>query len=121
MRAFGAQGAVSLIGYLYKGQTVTDRGEVVRGFARASAAAKDALANEPGLWDTVRPLMAAEDDATFATLKRDFLAGIRAAPSGPSGRMASASTPPWPVSPASSCSGGKGPAAESLSRCLGQR
>ncbi|CAO4196108.1 ABC transporter substrate-binding protein [Methylorubrum extorquens] len=76
MRAFGAKGAVSLIGYLYEGHTVADRGEVVCGFARASAAAKDALANEPALWETVRPLMAAEDDATFATLKRDFLAGI---------------------------------------------
>ena len=39
-------------------------------------AAKDALANEPALWETVRPLMAAEDDAPFAMLKRDFLAGI---------------------------------------------
>lgn len=76
MRAFGARGPVSLIGYLYDGRIVADRGEVVRGFARASAAAKDALANEPQLWESVRPLMAADDEATFTALKRDFLAGI---------------------------------------------
>ncbi|MFF8800543.1 MULTISPECIES: ABC transporter substrate-binding protein [unclassified Methylobacterium] len=76
MRAFGARGPVSLIGYLYDGRIVADRGEVVRGFARASVAAKDALANEPQLWESVRPLMAADDEATFTALKRDFLAGI---------------------------------------------
>lgn len=76
MRAFGAKGPVSLIGYLFDGRTVAERAERVRSFARASAAAKDALANEPALWDSVRPLMAADDEATFAALKRDFLSGI---------------------------------------------
>ncbi len=76
MRAFGAQGPVALIGYLFEGRTVTDRPEVVKGFARASTAAKDALANDPALWATVRPLMAADDDATFEALKREFLSGI---------------------------------------------
>ena len=34
------------------------------------------LAQDPATWQIVRPLMAAEDDATFEALKRDFLAGI---------------------------------------------
>ncbi|GLS45186.1 ABC transporter substrate-binding protein [Methylobacterium brachythecii] len=76
MRAFGAKGAVSLIGYLFEGETVDQRPEAVKGFARASRTAKDILANEPEAWNAVRPLMAAEDDATFAVLKRDFLAGV---------------------------------------------
>ena len=76
MRAFGAKGSVSLIGYLFEGQTVENRAETVQGFARASRAAKDMLANEPDAWTVVRPLMAADDEATFAALKRDFLAGI---------------------------------------------
>ena len=76
MRAFGAQGPVALIGYLIGGRTVADRGEVVKGFARASTAAKEALATDPAAWATVRPLMAADDAATFEALKRDFLAGI---------------------------------------------
>lgn len=76
LRAFGATGSVALLGYLFDAATVQGRGEAVRGFITASRAAKDALANEPGAWDVVRPLMAADDEATFETLKRDFLSGI---------------------------------------------
>ncbi|WP_232629400.1 ABC transporter substrate-binding protein [Methylobacterium sp. Leaf118] len=76
MRAFGAQGPVALIGYLFEGRTVSDRPNVVRGFARASTAAKEALATDPSAWAIVRPLMAADDEATFEALKREFLSGI---------------------------------------------
>lgn len=76
MRAFGAQGPVALIGYLFEGRTVSAKGEAVHGFVRASMAAKNILANEPDAWTMVRPLMAADDAATFETLKRNFLAGI---------------------------------------------
>ncbi|MEA1833557.1 ABC transporter substrate-binding protein [Methylobacterium durans] len=75
MRAFGAKGSVALIGYLFEGETVRTKPAAVEGFARASAAAKEVLANEPEAWALVRPLMAAEDDATFEALKRNFLAG----------------------------------------------
>lgn len=76
MRAFGAKGAVALIGYLFEGETVAQHPDAVQGFARASRAAKEILASEPEAWNAVRPLMAAEDDATFEALKRQFLAGI---------------------------------------------
>ena len=76
MRAFGAKGAVALIGYLIDGPVLKDKPDAVQGFARASMAAKDILANEPGAWDVVRPLMAADDAATFEALKRNFLSGI---------------------------------------------
>ena len=76
MRAFGAKGAVALLGYLFEGKTVDGKSEAVRGFIRASMAAKDILANEPAAWSIVRPMMAADDAATFETLKRNFLAGI---------------------------------------------
>ncbi len=76
MRGFGAKGAVSLLGYLFEGSLVENRGEAVRAFLRASKSAKELLASEPETWEVVRPLMAAEDTATFETLKRDFLAGI---------------------------------------------
>lgn len=75
MRAFGAKGAVTLIGYLFSAEAMT-KPDAVQGFARASAAAKDALATDPAAWDVVRPLMAAEDEPTFEALKRNFLAGI---------------------------------------------
>ena len=76
MRAFGAKGAVSLLGYLFEGTVVKERSETLQGFARASRTAKEILATEPEAWSIVRPFMAAEDEATFATLRRDFLAGI---------------------------------------------
>lgn len=76
MRAFGAKGPVALIGYLFEAANVERRPEIVQGFARASASAKEVLANEPEAWKIVRPLMAADDAATFEALKRDFLAGI---------------------------------------------
>ncbi len=76
MRAFGATGSVALIGYLVEGATVEGKPELVAGFARASRAAKDMLASDPATWEIVRPLMTAEDEATFAALKREFLAGI---------------------------------------------
>ncbi|MCJ2082534.1 ABC transporter substrate-binding protein [Methylobacterium sp. J-090] len=76
MRAFGATGSMALIGYLLAGETVSAKPEAVAGFTRASKAAKDMLAQDASAWDVVRPLMAAEDEATFEALKRDFLAGI---------------------------------------------
>ncbi|GJD81064.1 ABC transporter substrate-binding protein [Methylobacterium gregans] len=76
MRAFGATGSVALIGYLVEGATVEGRPELVAGFARASRAAKDMLASDAATWEIVRPLMTAEDAATFEALKREFLAGI---------------------------------------------
>ena len=76
MRAFGATGSVALIGYLVDGAAVEGRPELVASFARASRAAKDMLASDPAAWEIVRPLMTAENEATFEALKRDFLAGI---------------------------------------------
>ncbi|KQP06604.1 ABC transporter substrate-binding protein [Methylobacterium sp. Leaf99] len=76
MRAFGATGSMALIGYLFAGETLGAKPEAVAGFTRASKAAKDMLAQDASAWDVVRPLMAAEDEATFEALKRDFLAGI---------------------------------------------
>lgn len=76
MRGFGATGSIALIGYLFDAATVTGRPEAIQGFARASKAAKDLLATDDAAWEIVRPLMSAEDEPTFAALKRDFLAGI---------------------------------------------
>ena len=76
MHALGVPGDVALIGYLFPDATVKEKPDAVAGFYRASRAAKDMLAQDPSAWEIVRPLMAAENDATFEALKRDFLAGI---------------------------------------------
>ena len=64
------------VGYLFQDATVKEKPAAVAAFARASRAAKDMLASDPSTWQIVRPLMAAEDEATFEALKHDFLAGI---------------------------------------------
>ena len=76
MHALGVPGDVALIGYLFQDATVKEKPAAVAAFARASRAAKDMLASDPSTWQIVRPLMAAEDEATFEALKHDFLAGI---------------------------------------------
>ena len=76
MRALGAKGAFALIGYLFEAQTVAEKPEAMAGFVRAVRAAKDMLASNPSAWEIVRPLMAADDDAIFEALKREYLAGI---------------------------------------------
>ncbi|WP_375456841.1 ABC transporter substrate-binding protein [uncultured Methylobacterium sp.] len=76
MRALGATGSVSLIGYLFEARTVAEKPEAVAGFVRAARAAKDMLAADPSAWEVVRPLMGAEDDPTYEALRREYLAGI---------------------------------------------
>ncbi|MFE1601817.1 ABC transporter substrate-binding protein [Methylobacterium sp. ID0610] len=74
--AFGVEGPIALLGYVFDEALLQRKAAVVAAFARASRQAKQALLTDEGAWRPVRPLMAAEDEATFATLKRDFLAGI---------------------------------------------
>ncbi|GJD48542.1 hypothetical protein OPKNFCMD_1264 [Methylobacterium crusticola] len=74
--AFGVAGPIALLGYVFDEDLLRRRPGAVAAFARASRSAKDRLAAEAAAWAPVRPLMAAEDEATFAVLKREFLAGI---------------------------------------------
>ncbi len=75
-RAFGATGAVALIGYVFKADFAARHPEAVNGFAAASKAAKHALATSASAWDALRPLMQADDPAVFDALKRRFIDGI---------------------------------------------
>ncbi|TNC12317.1 ABC transporter substrate-binding protein [Methylobacterium terricola] len=74
--AFGVEGPIALLGYVFDEALLQRQPHAVAGFARASARAKQALAGSDTAWAPVRPLMAAEDEATYATLKRAFLDGI---------------------------------------------
>ena len=48
----------------------------MRGFLRAAAKANELLATSTEEWQRIRPLMQAEDDATFDALKRYYREGI---------------------------------------------
>ena len=72
----GASGEISFLGYVFDRERLGGRVAAIAPFAAASRAAKTRLAGADDAWTAVRPLMQAEDEATFETLKRHFIAGI---------------------------------------------
>ena len=79
-RSFGLEGDIALLGYIFNESILERRGDIMDAFARTSRAAKRLLATSEAAWDAVRPLMQAEDDATYQSLKRAFLDGIPGRP-----------------------------------------
>ncbi|MFC7400511.1 ABC transporter substrate-binding protein [Chelatococcus sp. GCM10030263] len=78
--AFGAQGQVALLGYIFSEDFVARRAQALEAFAAASAQAKQLLARSDAAWDGVRPLMRVDDDDTFAAMRRGFIEGIPSRP-----------------------------------------
>jgi NitT/TauT family transport system substrate-binding protein len=72
-KSFGVEGEIALLGYVFD-EAVDPT--VLNSFAKASASAKQILADRDEAWAPIRPLMSAEDEATFQKLKRYFLEGI---------------------------------------------
>jgi NitT/TauT family transport system substrate-binding protein len=71
-KSFGLKGEIALLGYVFN-ETVGP--DVLNGFAQASAGAKRILAEHDEAWGAIRPLMSAEDEKTFETLRRYFVDG----------------------------------------------
>jgi NitT/TauT family transport system substrate-binding protein len=63
------------LGYVFHQSFADANPELVGAFADASRAAKELLKGDAE-WERIRPLTKAEDDATFAALKRRFRQGI---------------------------------------------
>lgn len=78
-RSFGLAGEIALLGYVFDEAFASDAARLAA-FAAASRDAKARLASSDAAWESLRPLMAAEDEATFEALKRAFLAGIPSRP-----------------------------------------
>lgn len=80
VHSFGVPREPTLVGYVFDGAFARANPATVAAFARASRATKAALSSsDPAAdtgWAAVRPLMQAEDEATYAALKRGFLAGV---------------------------------------------
>jgi NitT/TauT family transport system substrate-binding protein len=74
-RSFGLTGEIALLGYVFDEAFASDAARLAA-FAAASRDAKARLAASDAAWESLRPLMAAEDEATFQALKRAFLAGV---------------------------------------------
>jgi NitT/TauT family transport system substrate-binding protein len=65
----GLKEPLSLIGYVFPESFVTAHRDIIDRFLTAVRQANDILLNSDAEWDALRPLMRAEDDATFAALR----------------------------------------------------
>jgi NitT/TauT family transport system substrate-binding protein len=76
LRSLGVSRQPPLLGWAFTERTAADRTEALVAFLDASFAAKDALLSDDAVWDTIRPVMRAEDDALFRQLREDYRLGI---------------------------------------------
>ncbi|MFG1401368.1 ABC transporter substrate-binding protein [Xanthobacter sediminis] len=82
--AFGIAPPPALVGYVFHGAFARAAPAAIEAFAAASRAAKAALAGTgpaaDTAWAAARSVMQAGDEATFAALRRGFIAGIPSRP-----------------------------------------
>jgi NitT/TauT family transport system substrate-binding protein len=76
VRELGAKGEVAMVGYVFSEDWAKENKQAIGGFLRAAAKADELLATSNEAWDAIRPLMRAEDDATFEALRRRYREGI---------------------------------------------
>ncbi|MBY6047228.1 ABC transporter substrate-binding protein [Vannielia litorea] len=74
--ALGLDPETPLLGYVMKESFLADNPDLGHALYRASRDAKALLAEDDAAWEAVRPMMNAQNDAQFETLKADFRAGI---------------------------------------------
>lgn len=64
-----------VLGYVFRADWANANPDLLARFHRALTAAKAELADNPEYWQALRPLMQAEDDATFEQLRQGFVEG----------------------------------------------
>lgn len=74
--ALGLDPQVPLLGYVMKESFLAENPGIAQSLYGASRDAKDLLASDDAAWDAIRPMMNANNDAQYETLKADFRAGI---------------------------------------------
>ncbi len=75
-RALGIDAKVPLIGYVFDEAWGNEHRDTLLGFFRTSQQAKQILQESDAEWQALRPLMKAEDDTTFQTLRARYRSGI---------------------------------------------
>lgn len=76
LASLGIDPALPLIGWVFRDDWAVANPTAIRGFLAASQAAMALLKDSDAAWETLRPMMHADDDASFAALKAGFRAGI---------------------------------------------
>ncbi|ODA67441.1 NMT1/THI5 like protein [Methyloligella halotolerans] len=72
----GAKGEVSMVGFVFSEDWAEDNPKAIKGFLEAAAEANELLATSDEAWERLRPMMKAEDQATFEALRRRYREGI---------------------------------------------
>lgn len=72
----GVPGETPAIGYVFHEEWGQRNADAVRAFFQATLKAKDLLRSSDAAWEPLRPLVRAEDEATFVALREGFRAGI---------------------------------------------
>ncbi|SMF30319.1 NitT/TauT family transport system substrate-binding protein [Azospirillum oryzae] len=76
LEALGQPATVPSIGYVFREEWARANPAALAGFQAATNKAKTLLADSDAAWDRLAPLMQAEDDATFRTLRDRYRDGI---------------------------------------------
>lgn len=76
LEALGQSATVPAIGYVFREEWARSNPATIAGFQTATGQAKTLLAQSDAAWDRLSPLMQAEDDATFRTLRDRYRDGI---------------------------------------------
>jgi len=74
----GIDRELPMVGWVFKEDWARQNSAAVEGFFKASSEAKRIMADSDAEWERLRPLMRAEDEATFLALREGFRAGIPA-------------------------------------------
>lgn len=78
LATLGIDPQLPLIGWVFDERWAKANPAAIAGFLRASHAAKAMLRDNDAVWAEIRPLMKADDDATFTALRDSYRAGIPA-------------------------------------------
>ena len=74
--ALGLDADPPLLGWVFSDRWAADNPKLARGLVDASYEAKALLKSDDAVWDKLRPIMDAEDDAMFQALKAGYREGI---------------------------------------------
>ncbi|WP_042698683.1 ABC transporter substrate-binding protein [Azospirillum sp. B506] len=76
LESLGQSATVPAIGYVFREDWARANPAAIAGFQAATGQAKTLLAQSDSAWERLAPLMQAEDDATFRTLRDRYRDGI---------------------------------------------
>lgn len=76
LKGLGVEGELPMIGWVFRDEWAAKNRAAFEGFLRAGAQARRHMQTSDAVWEELRPLTRAEDDATLAALRDGFRAGI---------------------------------------------